>query len=288
MLQAGSQDDYWGPPITIHARISTVCVFSDALQPAQLRALHSPGPNDITVFKDDPDLADLPLKLVARYSAKACKDHVCADLSPFQNHAQFYGEKCVAWDIKDTINCVGGVQVLFPLLEQVDPDAPVPTPVATPIEPFPTHKPDSPDDWVIVASSSYADTKLEQNQVAAFLTLLRHMLQTKPVNQDTFVRTHGAATVGALLQKVSPELIDVNVLMAVQLLVEASVAANKTLTNHLHQYILFDFRVWSKSAFPVRIGHIQYLSTIIKDDRKFFRKKYGVQYFLDIIRAYYR
>ena len=55
--------------------------------------------------------------------------------------------------------------------------------------------------------------------------------------------------------QVSPQLIDVNVLMAVQLLVEAAVAANKTLTNHLHQYILFDFRVWSKSAFPVRIGN---------------------------------
>ena len=28
------------------------------------------GPNDITVFTDDGDLADLPAKLVARYSAK--------------------------------------------------------------------------------------------------------------------------------------------------------------------------------------------------------------------------
>lgn len=49
----------------------------------------------------------------------------------------------------------------------------------------------------------FADSKLEQNQVAAFLTLLRHLLQTKPVNQDTFIRTQGAATIGALLQKVS-------------------------------------------------------------------------------------
>ena len=31
---------------------------------------------------------------------QACKDHVCADLSPYQNHGQFCGEKCVAWDIK--------------------------------------------------------------------------------------------------------------------------------------------------------------------------------------------
>ncbi|XP_076450797.1 neurobeachin-like protein 1 [Babylonia areolata] len=290
VLTTGAQDDYWGPPITLHGRMSTVCVFSDVVQPAQFRALNMSGPNDITVFKDDADLAELSAKLLARYSAKACKDHVCADLSPYQNHGQFSGEKCIAWDIKDTINCVGGIQVLFPLLEQVDPDAPVPTPVPTPMTPVanePLLSSDSGDEWVVLKSSSYADSKLEQNQVAAFLTLLRHMLQTKPVNQDTFIRTQGAATVGALLQKVSPQLIDVNVLMAVQLLVEASQATSKTLTNHLYQYILFDFRVWSKSAFPVRIGHIQYLSTIIKDDKKLFRKKYGVQFFLDVIRAYY-
>ncbi|XP_025103761.1 neurobeachin-like protein 1 isoform X2 [Pomacea canaliculata] len=289
LLSAGSQDDYWGPPITLHGRVSAVCVFSDVVQPAQFLALNSSGPNDITVFKDDSDLADLQTKLVARYSAKACKDHVCADLSPYQNHGQFSGEKCVAWDIKDTINCIGGVQVLFPLLEHVDPEAPIPTPAATPVSTSNSihNLTEYGNEWVVVASSSYADSKLEQNQVAAFLTLLRHLLQTKPVNQDTFIRTQGAATIGALLQKVSPELIDVNVLMAVQLLTEASVATNKILTHHLYQYILFDFRVWSKSAFPVRIGHIQYLSTIIKDDRKTFRKKYGVQYFLDIIREYY-
>ena len=48
-----------------------------------------------------------------------------------------------------------------------------------------------------------ADTKLEQNQVAGFLTLLRNMIQTRPTNQDSFVRTNGAAIIGALLQKVS-------------------------------------------------------------------------------------
>ena len=35
-------------------------------------------------------------------------------------------------------------------------------------------------------------------------------------------------------------------------------------------------------------GHIQYLSTIIKDDKKHFRKTHGVQYMLDVIRTYYR
>ena len=34
-------------------------------------------------------------------------------------------------------------------------------------------------------------------------------------------------------------------------------------------------------------GHIQYLSTIIKDDRRHFRKTFGVQYILDVIKFHY-
>ena len=52
------------------------------------------------------------------------------------------------------------------------------------------------------SSIPVTDTKLEQNQVAGFLTLLRNMIQTRPTNQDSFVRTNGAAIIGALLQKV--------------------------------------------------------------------------------------
>jgi len=32
---------------------------------------------------------------------------------------------------------------------------------------------------------------------------------------------------------------------------------------------------------------VQYISTVIKDDRRYFRKKYGVQFLLDVIRQYY-
>jgi hypothetical protein len=52
----------------------------------------------------------------------------------------------------------------------------------------------------------FSDAKLEQNQVAGFLTLLRHMLQTSSTNRDTFTRINGAATIGAILQKVSQSL----------------------------------------------------------------------------------
>ena len=40
------------------------------------------------------------LMRLCKLCVQACKDYVCADLSPYQNHGQFCGEKCVAWDIK--------------------------------------------------------------------------------------------------------------------------------------------------------------------------------------------
>lgn len=43
VLPAGSQDEYWGPPITIHGRVSTVSVFSDVVHSAQFRALNMSG-----------------------------------------------------------------------------------------------------------------------------------------------------------------------------------------------------------------------------------------------------
>ncbi len=98
------------------------------------------------------------------------------------------------------------------------------------------------------------DAKLERNRVAGFLALLRHMLCGHLANQNSLVRDNEVAMLGALLQKVEPSLLDINVLMAVQLLVDAVAATNQTLLHHIYQYLLFDFRVWSKTDFPVRIG----------------------------------
>ncbi len=46
-------------------------------------------------------------------------------------------------------------------------------------------------------------------------------------------------------------------------------------------------RIWTRSEFHLQIGHIQYVSTLLVADRKYFRKKYGVQFLLDIIRQHH-
>ncbi|ERE81078.1 neurobeachin-like protein 1 [Cricetulus griseus] len=143
-------------------------------------------------------------------------------------------------------------------------------------------------DCMALASTKASESRLEKNLVATFILIVKHFIQRHPINQDNLIQSHGVATLGALLQKVPGTLMDVNVLVAIQLLIEqVSLEKNTQLLQQMYQYLLFDFRIWNRGDFPFRIGHIQYLSTIIKDSRRVFRKKYGVQFLLDTLRIYY-
>ncbi|KAL7890530.1 hypothetical protein AOLI_G00000060 [Acnodon oligacanthus] len=134
----------------------------------------------------------------------------------------------------------------------------------------------------------HVEARLEKNLAATFLLVVKHFLQRHTVNQETLLHCHGAATLGTLLQKLPAWQVDVSVLVAVQLLIEqVTFEKNLQLMQQLHTHLLFNFNIWNQGDFPLRIGHIQYMSTVIKDSRKQFRKKYGVQFLLDTIRLYY-
>ncbi|XP_059134551.1 neurobeachin-like protein 1 isoform X2 [Peromyscus eremicus] len=289
LISAGTQDSEWGCPTSLEGQLGSVIVFHEALQPPQVKALYLAGPNCLSPWKcQDCDMADLPSNILLHYTAKACKNSICLDLSTNYLHGRLTGNKVVNWDIKDIINCIGGLNVLFPLLEQIShfiegqtsegmSENTVPE-FITPIE----------QECMALASTKASESRLEKNLVATFILIVKHFIQRHPINQDNLTQSHGVATLGALLQKVPGTLMDVNVLVAIQLLIEqVSLEKNSLLLQQMYQYLLFDFRIWNRGDFPFRIGHIQYLSTIIKDSRRVFRKKYGVQFLLDTLRIYY-
>lgn len=50
---------------------------------------------------------------------------------------------------------------------------------------------------------------------------------------------------------------DVSVLVAVQLLIEqVTYEKNQALLQQLHTHLLFNFNIWNKGDFPLRIGEI--------------------------------
>ncbi len=298
----GLEDDLWGRQASLCGQLGMICCFQDALTLTQVKLMQSLGPNRWLNFAEDSsDAIDLLNRAVFAYSARAAHNRTCPNLlDPSHFEAHVYAEAFSTQNVKDVVNCIGGVQALFPLLE---------TATAEDVSAADTGylslrgaedesgsfsrrqsvEEAAADEWEMLPSSSFSDWKLEQNPISGFLTLVKNLVTGHTVNMEQLMRGGGVAVIGSLLQSAAPKAIDVNVLMAAQLLVElAQSAGDQKLRAQIYQSILFDFRIWSRSEFHVQIGHVQYISTVIKDDRRFFRRKFGVQFLLDVMRRFYR
>ena len=93
-----------------------ICCFGDAISGAQAKLLHTLGPNQGLAFASDddsPDVADLLGRVVFFYSARAAHNCVCPNLhAPTRYEAHVTAEPHCTQDIKDVINCIGGIQVI--------------------------------------------------------------------------------------------------------------------------------------------------------------------------------
>ncbi|XP_069696226.1 neurobeachin-like protein 1 isoform X2 [Periplaneta americana] len=295
---AGMQDTIWGTPTSLRGQIGLAAMFHEALTPQQVKTLYDGGPNCRSLFalEDVPEFIELTSKLVFCFSPAAYWNNLCLDLAPTNKYdGHVVAPHCQTFSIKNVINGIGGVHALFPILENASksdegPDLSFLSPTVEKECRLIEGREGSvdSDEWEILPSSSYSDWKLEQNPVSGFLSLLKNIIAGSTLNQEQLLKNNGLAIIGVLLAKAKPHLIDVNVLMAVQLLIEmARDVSNAMLLRSLYQHVLFNFKIWSRSQFHIRIGHVQYISTVIKDDRKYFRKRYGIPFLLDVIRQYY-
>lgn len=157
------------------------------------------------------------------------------------------------------------------------------------------------DEWVMVEdqeaklqphplskSRQLADEAAQvSNGVTIIISLLQNILKGSTLPRDSFLRSRELSTLGVVLAKIDGRLIDVPVLMSIQKLIETLQHCNEVLMPCIYQYILFNFSIWSRCEFAIRIGHIQYLSTLIKDNPTYFSTKFGTQFILDVIRTHY-
>ncbi|XP_020924320.1 neurobeachin-like protein 2 isoform X2 [Sus scrofa] len=289
---AGTQDTRWGSPTSLEGELGAVAIFHEALQVEALRVLCNLGPNETAPFKPEGELHELATKLLLHYSPQACKNNICLDLSPGHGlDGRLTGHRVETWDVKDVVNCVGGMGALLPLLEQV-----AAQPQEAEAGPAETHDLVGPEltsghnfqGLLLPLGKSSVEERMERNAVAAFLLMLRNFLQGHAVNQESLVQCQGPAIIGALLRKVPSWAMDMNVLMSAQLLMELVAAEGSgPLLYLLYQHLLFNFHLWTSSDFAVRLGHIQYVSSIVREHRQKLRKKYGVQFILDALRTHY-
>ncbi|XP_073757180.1 neurobeachin-like protein 2 isoform X3 [Callorhinus ursinus] len=288
---AGTQDTRWGSPTSLEGELGAVAIFHEALPVAALRTLFTLGPKEMAPFKPEGELHELSTKLLLHYSPQACRNNICLDLSPGHGlDGRLTGHRVETWDVKDVVTCVGGMAALLPLLERV-----ASQPQEAEAGPAETHDLVGPEltsghntQGLLLPLGKSSEVRMERNAVAAFLLMLRNFLEGHAGNQESLVQCQGPAIIGALLRKVPSWAMDMNVLMSAQLLMEQVAAEGSgPLLYLLYQHVLFSFHLWSPSDFAVRLGHIQYMSSIVREHRQKLRKKYGVQFILDALRTHY-
>ncbi|KAL5292423.1 NBEAL1 family protein [Megaselia abdita] len=288
----GMQDNVFGEPVCLRGQICSVLLAEPT---TNIRTIFEAGTNFASMFSQDNDVADLTSRFVFCYSAGSCTNNICTDLVPGGKYiGSVSARHFKIVKIQDTLNSVGGVQAILPILHNLSKNADFTLTSDLSEEDLLVQKTPSVDelsDWEVLTTSSYTEWKMIQQPIASFLCLLRYLIHDHKINQENLMETETLAVIGMMLKKISTVHFDVNALMATHLLIESiqnqKPSANMKLLESFYLEVVFNFAIWSRMQFQIVLGHVQYISTMIKGDRKYFRKKFGVQYFLDVLRMYY-
>uniref|UniRef100_A0AAY4BTR7 Neurobeachin n=1 Tax=Denticeps clupeoides TaxID=299321 RepID=A0AAY4BTR7_9TELE len=236
-------------------QLGAIYVFSEALNPAQIFAIHQLGPGYKSTFKfkseSDIHLAEhhkqvlydgkLASSISFTYNAKATDAQLCLESSPRENASIFVHsphalmlqdvKAIVTHSIHSAIHSIGGIQVLFPLFAQLD-------------------------------YHQHNDSQVETTVCATLLAFLVELLKSSVAMQEQMLGGKGFLVIGYLLEKSSRVHITRAVLE--QFLSFAKyldgLAHGAPLLKQLCDHILFNAAIWIHTPAKVQLSLYTYLS----------------------------
>ncbi|XP_034166552.1 neurobeachin isoform X3 [Pangasianodon hypophthalmus] len=236
-------------------QLGAIYVFSEALNPAQIFAIHQLGPSYKSTFKfkseSDIHLAEhhkqvlydgkLASSICFTYNAKATDAQLCLESSPRENASIFVHsphalmlqdvKAIVTHSIHSAIHSIGGIQVLFPLFSQLD---------------FHQH----------------SENQVETAVCASLLGFLVELLKSSVAMQEQMLGGKGFLVIGYLLEKSSRVHITRAVLE--QFLGFAKyldgLSHGAPLLKQLCDHILFNAAIWIHTPAKVQLSLYTYLS----------------------------
>ncbi|XP_075598114.1 neurobeachin isoform X2 [Balearica regulorum gibbericeps] len=236
-------------------QLGAVYVFTEALNPAQIFAIHQLGSGYKSTFKfkseSDIHLAEhhkqvlydgkLASSIAFTYNAKATDAQLCLESSPKENPSIFVHsphalmlqdvKAIVTHSIHSAIHSIGGIQVLFPLFAQLD-------------------------------NRQLHDSQVETTVCATLLAFLVELLKSSVAMQEQMLGGKGFLVIGYLLEKSSRVHITRAVLE--QFLSFAKyldgLSHGAPLLKQLCDHILFNPAIWIHTPAKVQLSLYTYLS----------------------------
>jgi hypothetical protein len=287
----GMQEIVFGPSLCLKGQMSCAMLTNSSINYKEIfeaGAINIPNILAIDIIEG----FELGSKIVFCFSPRACFGELAIDTSANDQHVGHTRSNiCRLSYIQDAINNIGGIVSILPILENLSKSGLSNEMMALTENTEVPEKDPEDGDWEILDQNLSSELKIIQNPLASFFCLLKNFISSHDLNQECFLKSDCVSIISKMTEDCHSSFLDVNLLMALQLLVENIQAevhkSNMDLLHTFYSELVFNFRVWSRSDFQILIGHIQYISAIIKNDRKYFRKNFGVQFFLDIIQQYF-
>ena len=255
-VEPNTQDDLFGQSTSLHGQLACVWIVAETLNENQVKNLHSLGAD--FVHEEISSIFEfLSTRSVALYHPLACNGEICVDISvcTSQMNGRLNNGRCYRLQsFAQSLSTLGGCPILYPLMDKFD----------------------------------LSDIDNRSNPIASIVNLIHCILSTTSVAEQ-MVKHYNVELFFQHLIRLSGSFLDQRFLVSIQQLIETCRLnpSLNLLANQFIQHILFEFQLWNRAKFSVRMSHLQYIITVIKDERKFYRTKFGVQYFLDILKQYF-
>ncbi|KAL9647552.1 hypothetical protein ABK040_006908 [Willaertia magna] len=245
-----------------------IAIFDKVFTLQEIQKLYWSGPDFQYTFKkgdsqpryfDWPSAETYAQKLVFVYNPRSCtKDNRCIDNSPTKKGFSTDGRLLqgtsifVAHPVKDTLICIGGIEVLFPLFGLLK------------------------KDWTV-----------DYSMCARIVSLITEMLRHNKKVQEDMLQKNSLCTMGYILSQVPPEHINHDTLKALQGLVECASAPNDPILRDIFLDIFLNFELWINVDFDVHSNMLHFLHDEVSRNPEYFHEIVGVQYVLDCMRFFF-
>ena len=282
-IEPNSQETCFGLSTSLHGQLASVWILAETLDDIQVRHLHILGADfyhqrHALSSSDETSMTAtlfglLSTRSVLVYHPLACNDQICLDVSGCSSpiNARLMHGVCVRrYSFSESLSNLGGCPILYPLFELCKAN-------------------ENDDGWCDNESTSDTHQPVDANPMATLIDLLRCSLSANLVTlTEQMTKYTHMEILAEHLSRIPSSLIDQALLIAVEQLIQSSrsIDSSNALTDQCIEHLLLDFKLWNRATIPIRLLHLQSIFSWIKSDPKFKREKFGVQFFLDVLKQH--
>ncbi|KAI9091275.1 hypothetical protein DFS34DRAFT_328787 [Phlyctochytrium arcticum] len=179
---------------------------------------------------------------------------------------------CATKCFRTGVHALGGVDILIPLLAQVD---------------LQTQELVTANELDGTQGDPEELAKLKRSRIKLFFDMLAMVLIADIQHQDRFATIGGPKLISALLRQNHALGLGIDILYSIVNL-RSLVMAHSQLPFDIAQQLIFEPRIWTRTPPAIQMEYFHYALTFLENNPEVYREKFGASFWIEALERYYR